>query len=132
MRILVDTTYVYALMASKELFTASEREFVRQRNAQIFVSAASIWEMRLKYGLRHRTGARKSSFDPQRVLDALREIDVSLLPLTELHAAQALDVPLPHKDPFDEILLAQAQVEGLRFLTIDRQLVDHPLAITVP
>ena len=132
MRILVDTTYVYALMASKELFTASEREFVRQRNAQIFVSAASIWEMRLKYGSRRRTGARKSSFDPQRVLDALREIDVSLLPLTELHAAQALDVPLPHKDPFDEILLAQAQVEGLRFLTIDRQLVDHPLAITVP
>ena len=132
MRILVDTSYLYALMTSDELFTASEREFVERRSAQVSVSAASIWEMRLKYGSRRRTGARKSPFDPQFVLRALREVDVSFLPLTEVHAAQALEVPLPHKDPFDEILLAQAQVEGLRFLTIDRQLVDHPLAITVP
>ena len=132
MRILVDTTYLYALMASSELFTASEQEFVARRNAQIVVSAASIWEMRLKYGSRRRTGARNNPFDPQRVLDALSEIDVDFLPLTEDHAAQALEVPLLHKDPFDEILLAQAQVEGLRFLTIDRLLVDHPLAITIP
>ena len=131
MRILVDTSYLYALMTSDDLFTASEREFVERRSAQVSVSAASIWEMRLKYGSRRRTGARKSPFDPQSVLRALREVDVSFLPLTEVHAAQALEVPLPHKDPFDEILLAQAQVEGLRFLTIDRQLVDHPLAITI-
>ncbi len=132
MRILVDTSYVYALMISKALFTASEREFVEQRNAQIIVSAASVWEMRLKYGSRHRSGARKSPIDPQLVLDALRRQDVSLLPIAEVHAARRLDVPLPHKDPFDEILLVQAQVEGLRFLTIDRLLVDHPLAITIP
>lgn len=132
MRILVDTTYVYALMASKELFTASEQEFLELRNAQVVVSSVSIWEMRLKYNSRRRTGARKSPFDPQLVLEALRRQDVSFLPVTEVHAAQALEVPLPNKDPFDEILLAQAQVEGLRFLTIDRQLVDHPLAITVP
>ena len=131
MRILVDTTYLYVLMVSRGLFTASEQEFVRRRNAQIFVSAASIWEMRLKHNSRRRTGTRKSPFDPQDVLRALRDIDVSLLPVTEIHAAQALDAPLSHKDPFDEILLAQAQAEGLRFLTIDRRLVDHPLAIAI-
>ena len=132
MRILIDTSYLYALMISEELFTASEREFVERRNAQVSVSAVSIWEMRLKYNSRHRTGVRKSPFDPQRVLEALRRQDVSFLPVTEVHAAQALEVPLPNKDPFDEILLAQAQVEGMRFLTIDRQLVDHPLAVTTP
>ena len=57
MRILVDATYLYALMASSELFTASEQEFVARRNAQIVVSAASIWDMRLKYRSRRRTGA---------------------------------------------------------------------------
>ena len=132
MRILVDTSYIYALMISKALFTASEREFVEQRDAQIIVSAASIWEMRLKYNSRRRSGARKSPFDPQLVNEALREQDVSFLPVTEAHAARLLDVPLPHKDPFDNILLTQAQVEGLRFLTIDRVLVDHPLSITIP
>ena len=132
MRILVDTTYLYELMASRALFTASEHEFLERRNARIFVSVVSIWEMRLKYTARHRTGTRKSPFDPRRVLEVLKRQDVSLLPLTEIHAAQPLEVPLPHKDPFDDILLAQAQVEGLRFLTTDRQLVDHPLAITIP
>ena len=131
MRVLIDTTYLYALMVSRALFTGPEREFLEERDAHIVVSAVSIWEMRIKYGKRHPSGARKSPFDPQRVLEALRDQDVSLLPLTEDHAAQALEVPLRHKDPFDELLLAQAQVERLRFLTTDRLLVDHPLAITV-
>ena len=131
MRVLIDTTYLYALMVSRALFTGPEREFLEERDAHIVVSAVSIWEMRLKYGKRHPSGVRKSPFDPQRVLEALRDQDVSLLPITEDHAAQALEVPLRHKDPFDELLLAQAQVERLRFLTTDRLLVDHPLAITV-
>jgi PIN domain nuclease of toxin-antitoxin system len=38
--------------------------------------------------------------------------------------------PLPHKDPFDELLLMQAQEEGLRLLTREARLVAHPLAIS--
>ena len=132
MRILVDTSYLYALMISADLFTASEREFVERRNARIVVSAASIWEMRVKYALRHPSGARKSPHDPRLVLEALGRQDVSFLPVTEVHAARSLEVPLPHKDPFDEMLLAQAQAEGMRLLTKDRLLVNHPLAITIP
>ena len=41
-----------------------------------------------------------------------------------------LKSPIPHKDPFDELLLVQAQEEGLKFLTADGQLIGHPLAIT--
>jgi PIN domain nuclease of toxin-antitoxin system len=37
---------------------------------------------------------------------------------------------MPHKDPFDEMLLIHAQQLGARFLTRDRLLVDHPLAIS--
>ena len=51
MRVLVDTSYLYALMSSEDLFTAPERDFVERRNAEIFASAASIWEMRI-YDLR--------------------------------------------------------------------------------
>ena len=40
--------------------------------------------------------------------------------------------PLRHKDPFDERLLIQAQVEGMRLLTRDAALADHPLALTEP
>ena len=51
--------------------------------------------------------------------------------MTQRHAARELETPIPHKDPFDELLLAQAQEEGLKLLTTDRRIIGHPLAITV-
>lgn len=53
------------------------------------------------------------------------------VPMGMRHAAQALDVPLTHRNPFDELLLFQAQEEGLQLLSADRLLADHPPAITV-
>jgi PIN domain nuclease of toxin-antitoxin system len=53
---------------------------------------------------------------------------IDFLPLTAAHAATPPREPLPHGDPFDEILLVQAQVEGLKLLTRDAKLVGHPLA----
>ena len=46
------------------------------------------------------------------------------------HAATRLAVPVPHRDPFDELPLVQAQEEGLKLLTSDQRLVDHPLTVT--
>ena len=129
--VLLDTTYLYKLMALNALFSSSERQYLAERKASVHVSAVSIWEARIKYRARHRSGARKSPFDPQSIFATLKREGVALLPLAPAHAARALDVPLRHKDPFDEVLLVQAQVERLRFLTTDRMLVDHPLAITV-
>ena len=54
-----------------------------------------------------------------------------LLSLTTRHAAREFDIPLDHKNPFDELLLIQAQEEGLKLLTTDRWIIGHPLAITV-
>jgi len=129
--VLLDTIYLYKLMALNRMFSPSERQYLAEREASVHVSAVSIWELRIKYGLHHRSGVRKSPFDPEIVFATLKREDVTLLPLEPVHAARALDVPLRHKDPFDEVLLVQAQVERLRFLTTDRLLVDHPLAITV-
>ena len=95
------------------------------------MSAVSIWEMRLKYRAVHASGARKSPFDPGEVVAALEGLDMIFLTMTERHAACELESPLSHKDPFDEILLVQAQEEGLKLLTMDRQIIGHPLAITV-
>ena len=130
MRVLLDTSYLYDLMESLGLFTDAERGFLDSRAARIYVSAVSIWEMRLKFQARHGFGVRKSRFDPEDVVAALEQQDVTFLPMTMVHACKSLEVALPHRDPFDELLLAQAQEEGLRLLTVDRRLVGHPLAIT--
>ena len=95
------------------------------------MSAVSIWEMRLKYHARHTSGERKSPFDPNEVVVTLEKQKAVFLPLTAGHAARELDTPLSHKDPFDELLLVQAQEEGLKLLTTDRWVIGHPLAISV-
>ena len=131
MRILLDTYYLYGLMAARGQFSEAERRFLDEHEAQLYVSAVSIWEMRLKYHARHTSGERKSPFDPNEVVVALERQEAFFLPLTTGHAARELETPLSHKDPFDELLLVQAQEEGLKLLTTDRWLIGHPQAITV-
>lgn len=129
MRVLLDTSYLYDFMEAPGRFRESERRFLAARDVRLHVSAVSIWEMRLKYQARRASGARKSPFAPQDVLAVLEDQDVTFLPMTILHAAQALEPPLDHKDPFDELLLVQARQEGLKLLTADRRLAGHPLAV---
>ena len=131
MDVLLDTIYLYRLMEAFGTLPEADRRFLAAHEARLHVSAVSIWEMRLKYNARHPSGARKSPFDPGDVLAALEGQDVTFLPMTMAHAAKALEPPLDHKDPFDELLLVQAQEEGLRLLTADRRLAEHPLAMTV-
>ena len=131
MRILLDTYYLYGLMAARGQFSEPERRFLDEHEAQLYVSAVSIWEMRLKYHARHASGERKSPFDPNEVVVPLEKQKAVFLPLTTGHAARELDTPLNHRDPFDELLLVQAQEEGLKLLTTDRWIIGHPLAITV-
>ena len=129
MRLLLDTSYVYRMLSTPPELTAAEEKFLGDP-AEVFVSVASIWEMRIKYNSRHRSGARKSSLDPEGVMEALEAGGIDLLPIAAAHVAKPLNTPLRHKDPFDEILLVQAQEEGLRLLTSDRALLSHPLALS--
>ena len=130
MRILLDTSYLYDLIAAPGKFSDVERRFFAEQEARIYVSAVSVWEMRLKYRACHPSGKRKSPFDPNDVIAVLEGQDVILLPMTMSHAARTLEAPIDHKDPFDELLLVQAQEEGLKLLTADRRIIGHPLAIT--
>lgn len=130
MRILLDTFYLYRLMADPEGFSNVERGWFGKREVAVHVSAVSIWEMRLKYRARRSSGNRKSPYDPNKVIAAATDLGMTFLAMTANHAARELDPPLAHKDPFDELLLVQAQEEGLRLLTSDRGLIDHPLALT--
>ncbi len=98
-------------------------------NIRIILSAVAVWELRLKWHSFHISGARKGPLDPGDVVAFAKAIDWELLPLTAGHAAARLTQPLGHKDPFDELLLVQAQEEKMRLLTRDAKLIDHPLAI---
>jgi PIN domain nuclease of toxin-antitoxin system len=130
-KLLLDTHYVYALGAAWADLSTRERQFFETAAATFVVSAVSIWEMRIKWQARHTYGDRKGPVDPALLLRALEVAELPLLPLEPRHAANTLAVPLEHRDPFDKVLLTQAQEEGLLLLTRDAALAAHPLARTV-
>ena len=130
MRLLLDTSYLYDLMDKPGAFLGREREILAARDTEFHISSVSLWELRLKHNARHPSGDRKSRFSPEDVITALADQEVKFLPMTIAHAVQELKTPLRHKDPFDELLLVQAQEEGLKLLTADRLLIGHPHAVS--
>lgn len=132
MKLLLDTHYVFGLAGSPGALSNRELHFLDKYPHPFVVSAVSIWEIRLKWDVMHRSGARKGPASPVDVVQILStDLVVEFLTLTPEHAATALRTPLAHRDPFDDLLLAQAQAEELQLLTRDRKLIDHPLATAI-
>ena len=93
------------------------------------VSAVSIWEIKLKWEALYASGTRKGPRSPDEILRLLLGQRITFIALTPAHAAANLAVGLPHHDPFDTLLLVQAQEERHRLLTRDAKLLTHPLAV---
>ena len=129
MNLLLDTHYVFAIAGSPGRLTGKEMNFLAAHPNRFVISAISIWEMRLKWDALHTSGDRKGPLDPAQVMRILAAQNIDFLPLNSTHASTPLDEPISHRDPFDEILLVQAQVEGLRLITRDARLLGHPLAM---
>jgi PIN domain nuclease of toxin-antitoxin system len=111
MQILIDThLLLWALSAPRKLSTKA-RQLIEK--SDVYVSAASIWEISIKAAL-GKLVARSSD-----VLAAVEPAGFALLPVTGEHAAQVAHLPMHHRDPFDRLLVAQAQSEPMRLLSND-------------
>ena len=128
MRLLLDTHIaVWAALDPNALLEA-ERRHMAEADTPLVLSAVVVWELRLKWHSFHISGERKGPVGPASVVAFAAAIDWEFLPLTARHAAAELAQPLEHRDPFDELLLVQAQEEGMRLLTRDAKLDGHPFA----
>jgi len=127
--VLVDTHYALWMATGGDALTEPEKALIFADEVEILISAVSLWELRLKWDSYHVSGTRKGPADPNRVLATLIDAKIRIMPLDAAHAATSLVEPIPHKDPFDELLLIQAQETGAKFLTRDRRLLDHSLVV---
>jgi PIN domain nuclease of toxin-antitoxin system len=115
---LLDTHFVLALVGPK---TVKEQQWTVKT---IFVSVTSLWEIAMKV----RQGRLELLVQPSELEERLQASGCGILPVTGAHAIAEV-FPWPDtNDPFDRLLLAVCQVEGLRLVTRDRKLVDHALA----
>jgi PIN domain nuclease of toxin-antitoxin system len=118
MRLLLDTqVFVWITQDSPRLSKGAKAMILEA--SEVFVSAASIWEISIKARL------GKIDADPRRMAQAITESGFSELPITAQHAAGVEDLPDHHKDPFDRLLVAQALAEPLKFLTSDPQIAKY-------
>jgi len=122
--LLLDTNVVLGLIGSgdKDLAPAL-REAVESHDARRTVSVASIWEIAIK----HRLGKLHLATEPAKLPGLFTGMGFALLPIDHRHVLAAVDPEPATHDPFDRLLLAQCVVEGMRLVTLDRALADHPL-----
>jgi len=116
-RLLLDTQIaLWWLVASPRLSRAARKGLAESACA---VSVASIWEVAIKHAL------GKLPVAPRDFRDELAAVGVAILAIAESHALATSDLPPGHKDPFDRLLLATAQCEGMQLATADAALLHY-------
>ena len=125
MRLLLYTNILIPLLEDDEprLPPAIRRRLAAPDSIMI-ASAASLWEIAIKA----RTGKLLIAKKLAEIPGALDRLGMDPLLITFEHVLVELAQLPPTRDPFDRLLLAQCQVEGLRLVTVDRALAAHPLA----
>lgn len=126
MRLLLDTHCWLWMQVTPERFGERAGALVRDLDNELLLSAASSWEIAIKYGL----GRLVLPEAPERyVPDRLHSSGVTPLPVQHDHALRVSSLPQHHRDPFDRLLVAQAQAEALTLLTVDRVFDAYDVAV---
>jgi len=118
-RLLLDTYTLLWWLADDEQLSAKARKAIADPDNAIFVSATSGWEISLNRSL----GRVEVPFEA--LVEAINECGFDMLPVSLQHGLIAGALPAHHHDPFDRMLVAQCQAEGLRLVSSDRQLAAY-------
>ncbi len=120
--LLLDTHLLLWAALDDARLTPAARALINDPSHDLAFSAASIWEVVLKAGL----GRADFAVDARLLRGGLLGAGYREMPITAEHAIALTRLPALHRDPFDRILLAQAETEGATLLTVDRALGQYP------
>ena len=121
MKVLIDSHCLLWWLADQPMSTAASTAIADPDNT-VFVSAASIWELEIKAAL------GKLTIDADIVVE-VEQAGFEWLPVTAAHARVAAHLPPNHRDPFDRMLIGQAQAEGCTLISRDAIFSDYSVAL---
>lgn len=121
MNLLLDTHLLLWAAHQPERLSAKARTLLLDPANQLVFSAASLWEISIKNGLERAD----FNVDARRLWRMLRLHGYRELAVSSEHSIAVNELPPLHKDPFDRILIAQARVEGLLLLTLDKLVAKY-------
>jgi PIN domain nuclease of toxin-antitoxin system len=116
-RILLDTHTLLWWLDGDRRLSRRARAVIANDDNTVLVSAASAWEISTKVRLGKLPGANEVGAELPAIL---RQQNFEPLPITIVHALRAGNLPGPHRDPFDRMLIAQAQDEDLALASNER------------
>ena len=121
MNLLLDTHLLLWAASDPQRLSARARSLLLDPANQLVFSSASLWEISIKNRL------ERSDFrvDPRRLWRMLLVSGYRELPVTGEHTVAVDGLPSLHEDPFDRMLVAQARVEGLLLLTVDKAVAKY-------
>jgi len=121
-RLLLDTHTFLWWLADDPRLASVARDIIADNRNTVYVSAVTGWEIAIKKAL--------GKLDAPDDLDSFVEKEgFEHLPITFYHAEQAGALPVHHKDPFDRMLVAQAQAEGLLIMTADQIIPQYGVRV---
>ena len=123
MRLLLDTHALIWSMDDVSRLGTKAHALISDQANEVFVSPASLWEIVIKASLGKLEG------DIAKIDAAIDTQGFSRLDITLPHLQALARLPMHHRDPFDRMLIAQAQAEGLTFITDDRDALLYPVTI---
>ena len=126
MRALLDTEVWVWMLASPELLSPRSAALISSLDNELVFSAVSAWEIAIKSEL----GKLRLPRPLEEAIPALMSrTGVTALPILHRHALHVATLPAKHRDPFDRLLIAQAQLEELPVLTSDRRFTLYDVEV---
>jgi PIN domain nuclease of toxin-antitoxin system len=126
MKLLLDTCTFLWLVGDGALLSRDAADAIRTPANEVFVSAASAWEIVTK----HARGRLPLPEDPERLIPTERRLRrIGTLAFDEEAALQGTRLPWMHRDPFDRMLIAQAIAHGLAIVTPDPLISQYPVRV---
>jgi PIN domain nuclease of toxin-antitoxin system len=123
-RLLLDTNVLLWTIAGSARVKHLRSRVVDDDN-EVYVSSASFWEVAIKAGI------GKLDVDVAELRQAARDSGFLELPVLGIHTEHLASLPALHKDPFDRMLVAQANSEPMRLLTSDQLLASYGAHVEV-
>ena len=127
MKLLLDTHLLLWAAAEPDRLPEAARRLIEDLENELHFSVASVWEVAIKTGL----GRADFNVDPAVLRRGLRDNGYIELTIASEHAVVTATLPPLHRDPFDRMLVAQAQVEGITLLTSDPVVARYPGPIRI-
>jgi PIN domain nuclease of toxin-antitoxin system len=116
MRALLDTHTLLWWFTNDDRLSSAARALIGDDSNEVFVSAASAWEIATKHRLGKLDGVPQAADRFAELVDADGFVH---LPITHLHSLRAGRFDVPHRDPFDRMLAAQSELEQFALVTRD-------------